>query len=229
MITLRKADERFHSQIDWLDSWHTFSFADHYDPRHMGFRSLRVINDDVIRKGAGFGSHPHRDMEILTVVLDGALQHKDSTGGGGVIRPGDVQRMSAGTGVMHSEFNASKTDPVHLLQIWLMPDRQGIAPGYEQKAFPLVERKNKLQLLASRDAREGSVLIHQDATLYGTVLDGGKVAHPLGTGRSAWIHAARGELKLNGQPLAAGDGAAVSGETQLVLEGNGEALLFDLA
>src|SRR5512140_3612574 len=164
MITLRKASDRFHTSIDWLDSWHTFSFGEHYDPRQSGFSALRVINDDTVQPGQGFGSHPHRDMEILSYVLAGALQHKDSSGGGGVIRPGDVQRMSAGSGVVHSEFNASREAPVHFLQIWIVPESRGIPPRYDQKAFPLEGRRGKLRLLASRGGREGSVDIHQDAS-----------------------------------------------------------------
>jgi quercetin 2,3-dioxygenase len=228
MITLRKADDRFHTRIGWLESFHTFSFSDHYDPRHMGFRSLRVINDDVVQPANGFGTHSHRDMEIVTVVLDGVLEHKDSTGGGGLIRPGEVQRMSAGSGVRHSEINPSPEQPVHLLQIWILPEKNGIEPGYEQKNFPLEGRKNKLQLLASRDARDGSVLIHQDASLYGAVLDGGVVSFDLKPSRHAWVHVAKGQVKLNGQALSAGDGAAISDERSLKLEGNGELLLFDL-
>jgi hypothetical protein len=229
MITLRKSDDRFHTQIGWLDSRHTFSFADHYDPRQMGFRSLRVINDDVVQPANGFGTHAHRDMEIVTVVLDGVLQHRDSTGGGGPIRPGEVQRMTAGTGVQHSEINPSSDRPVHLLQIWILPERTGIEPSYEQKSFPLEGRKNRLQLLASRDARDGSVLIHQDAALYGGVLEKGNVAFELRPGRHAWVQVAKGEIKLNGETLVAGDGAAVSDEKRLQLEGDGEVLLFDLA
>jgi hypothetical protein len=232
VITLRKAADRFHTRIDWLDSWHTFSFADHYDPGHMGFRSLRVINDDTVQPGQGFGAHPHRDMEILSYVLEGGLAHRDSSGGGGVIRPGDVQRMSAGTGVVHSEFNASREEPVHFLQIWLLPEQRGIAPGYEQKSFPAAERSGKLRVLASRDGRDGSVIIHQDATVYGTLLaDGERVTYEPRPGRHAWVHVARGSVELNGTRLAAGDGAAVSDERAITLRGAGaaEVLLFDLA
>ena len=170
MITLRKAADRFHTQIDWLDSWHTFSFGDHYDPDQMGFRALRVINDDTVQPGQGFGTHPHKDMEILSYVLEGGLSHRDSSGGGGIIRPGDVQRMSAGTGVVHSEFNASDKEPVHFLQIWIVPERRGVKPGYEQKTFASKDRSGKLRLLASRDGREGSVTIHQDAAVHGSLL-----------------------------------------------------------
>jgi len=232
MITLRRADDRFHTKIDWLDSWHTFSFGDHYDPRQMGFRALRVINDDTVQPGRGFGTHPHRDMEILTYVLEGALAHRDSTGGGGVIRPGDVQRMSAGTGVAHSESNASQGEPVHFLQIWIVPERRGVEPGYEQTSFPPKERSGKLRLLASREGREGSVKIHQDASVYGTVLGKGEgVSHELQPGRHAWVQVARGAIDLNGERLAAGDGAAISDERRLALQGvdGAEVLLFDLA
>jgi redox-sensitive bicupin YhaK (pirin superfamily) len=232
MITLRRAADRFHTNIDWLDSWHTFSFGDHYDPGQMGFRALRVINDDTVQPGQGFGTHPHRDMEILTYVLEGALAHRDSTGGGSVIRPGDVQRMTAGTGVTHSESNASQDEPVHFLQIWIVPERRGVEPGYEQTSFPAKERSGKLRLLASREAREGSVKVHQDASVYGTVLGKGeRVSHQLQPGRHAWVQVARGAIDLNGERLAAGDGAAVSDERTLALQGvdGAEVLLFDLA
>ena len=232
MITLRKAKDRFHTRAGWLDSWHTFSFGEHYDPKQAGFRALRVINDDTVRAGEGFGSHPHRDMEIISYVLEGALQHQDSSGGGGVIRPGDVQRMSAGSGVVHSEFNASATDPVHFLQIWLLPKSAGIEPGYEQKNFPLAQRQAKLQLLASREGRDGSLTIHQDAALYGATLARGEsVSFEPAASRSAWVHVARGSIDLNGQRLQAGDGAAITGERLLTLTGEdpAEVLLFDLA
>ncbi|HTO97640.1 MAG TPA: pirin family protein [Myxococcales bacterium] len=231
MITLRKAKDRFHTRIDWLDSWHTFSFGDHYDPGHMGFRVLRVINDDTVQPGQGFGSHPHKDMEIVSYVLSGGLSHKDSTGGGGVIRPGDVQRMSAGTGVVHSEFNASGTEPVHFLQIWIIPEKKGIAPGYEQKTLVRPGQTGKLQLIASRDGREGSVTIHQDASVHAAVLEKGqRVSFQPGAGRHVWVQVARGSTELNGQKLAAGDGAAASGERSLELAGTepAEVLLFDL-
>jgi redox-sensitive bicupin YhaK (pirin superfamily) len=231
MIRLRKAGDRFHTRIGWLDSWHTFSFGEHYDPSQVGFGALRVINDDTVRPGRGFGEHPHHDMEIVSYVLSGALQHRDSTGGGGVIRPGDVQRMSAGTGVVHSEFNASREEPVHFLQIWIVPERAGITPGYEQKTFPVEERRGKLQLLASRDGKNGSVLIHQDAALHGALLDAGAaISFELKPSRRAWVHAARGSLTLNGHRLDAGDGAAVSEERALQIEGAeaAELLLFDL-
>ena len=229
MLTLRKAQDRGHANHGWLNSHHSFSFADYHDPAHMGFGNLRVLNDDTVSAGQGFGTHGHRDMEIITVVLDGVLEHKDSTGGGGLIRPGEVQRMSAGTGVRHSEINPSPDEKVHLLQIWILPEEPGIAPGYEQKNFPLEGRKNRLQLLASRDAREGSVLIHQDASLYGAVLDRGAVSFELKPSRHAWVHVAKGNVKLNGLALSAGDGAAVSDERSLQFEGDGELLLFDLA
>ena len=231
MITLRKAADRFHSQIGWLDSWHTFSFADHYDPSFLGFGALRVINDDTVAPGQGFGEHPHRDMEIITYVLSGGVQHKDSSGGGGVIRPGDVQRMSAGSGVVHSEYNASREEPVHFLQIWIVPDTRGIAPRYEQKAFPLEDRRGKLRLLASKGGREGSVDIRQDANVLGALLDGEqKISFELKPSRKAWLHVARGSVELNGMKLGAGDGAAIADERLLQLSGgrNAEVLLFDL-
>jgi len=232
MITIRRARERGHADHGWLDTWHTFSFADYHDPRHMGFRALRVINEDVVAPGRGFGTHPHRDMEIVTYVLDGALEHKDSMGTQSVIVPGEVQRMSAGTGVLHSEFNHSKTDPVHLLQIWLLPARPGIEPSYEQTFFPDEEKRGRLRLVASPDGADGSVTIHQDARLYASLLaPGQEVAHEIAPGRHAWIHVARGTASLNGQALEAGDGAAVSDEPRVVLRGTGNAeiLLFDLA
>ena len=232
MIKLRKAKDRGHADHGWLDTWHTFSFADYYDPEQMGFRALRVINDDVVAPGRGFGTHPHRDMEIVTYVLEGALAHNDSMGNASTIVPGEVQRMSAGTGVLHSEFNHSKTDPVHLLQIWLLPARNGLAPSYEQTFFPEEEKRGRLRLVASPDAADGSVRIHQDARLYATLLaPGEEVTHALAPGRHAWVHVARGKASLNGQPLEAGDGAAVSAEEQLTLRGDGhaEVLLFDLA
>jgi redox-sensitive bicupin YhaK (pirin superfamily) len=242
MITIRRADERGHAEHGWLDSHHTFSFADYYDPAHMGFRSLRVINEDWVQAGKGFPTHPHSDMEIVTYVLDGALEHKDSMGTGSVIRPGEVQRMTAGTGVTHSEHNASRTEPVHLLQIWILPERRRLQPGYEQKAFPESERRGRLRLIASRDGAEGSVTINQDARLYGTLLgDGERVTHALAPGRHAWLQVARGGVRVNGTSLAAGDGAAISDERTLELvgqaardasgdaEGRAEVLLFDLA
>jgi len=232
MISIRKAKDRFHTQIGWLDSWHTFSFGDHYDPKYEGFRSLRVINDDTVAPGQGFGAHPHRDMEIVSYVLDGALQHRDNLGTGSVIQPGDVQRMSAGTGVVHSEFNSSRQEPVHFLQIWILPEARGIAAGYEQKKFALEERRAKLRLLASRDGRDGSVTIHQDAAIYGALLAPNElVEYAVPNGRHAWVHVARGAVELNGARLDAGDGAAVSDERVLKLAGRegAEVLLFDLA
>jgi len=232
MIALRKSDERGRADHGWLDSRHTFSFADYHDPDHMGFRSLRVINEDRVRPGQGFGTHPHRDMEILSYVLEGALEHKDSMGTSSVIRPGEVQRMSAGSGVRHSEYNPSRTDPVHFLQIWILPEKQGLQPGYEQREFPDPERRNRLRLVASRNGREGSLTIHQDVDLYATLLEGGgKVAHVLAPGRHAWVQVTRGSVTLNGQAMDAGDGAAVSGEKSLELSAseNAEVLIFDLS
>lgn len=231
MLVLRRASDRGHFDHGWLDTSHSFSFSEYYDPRWMGFRVLRVINEDRVQPGAGFPTHGHRDMEILTYVLDGGLAHKDSTGGGGVIRPGDVQRMSAGTGVRHSEANPSPTERVHLLQIWIEPAKAGIEPSYEQKAFSDEDKRGRLRLVASPDAAEGSVTIHQDARVYATVLGAEQsTTHHLAPGRHAWVHVARGSLTLNGQALAAGDGAAVSGEASVTLVGapEGEALLFDL-
>jgi redox-sensitive bicupin YhaK (pirin superfamily) len=230
-IALRRAADRGHANHGWLDTWHTFSFADYYDPRFMGFRVLRVINEDFVAPGRGFPTHAHRDMEILTYVLDGTLQHRDSLGTGSVIRPGEVQRMSAGTGVRHSEANPSSDAAVHLLQIWIEPATLGIEPGYEQKAFADEDRRGRLRLVASPDGAESSVTIHQDVRLYATLLDvGRKVVHTLTPDRHAWVQVARGTLTLNGQTLAPGDGAAVSRETQLMLvaEKDAEALLFDL-
>jgi redox-sensitive bicupin YhaK (pirin superfamily) len=232
MITLRPANERGHAERGWLDSHFTFSFADYHDPKHMGFRALRVINDDWIQPGRGFGTHPHRDMEIVTYVLEGALEHKDSLGTGAVIRPGEVQRMTAGTGILHSEFNPSPTEPVHLLQIWLLPAEHGLKPGYEQRRFPEAERRGRLRLVAARDGREGAVTIRQDADLYVGLLDAGESAtHRLRPGRHAWLQVARGAVTLNGRPLQEGDGAAVSDEEALELTGReaAEVLLFDLA
>jgi redox-sensitive bicupin YhaK (pirin superfamily) len=232
MIQLRKADERGHAQHGWLDSHHSFSFADYYDPRHMGFRSLRVINEDRVAPGRGFPTHPHRDMEIVSYVLDGALSHQDSMGTGSVIKPGDVQRMSAGTGVLHSEFNASNEEQVHFLQIWLLPEQRNLPPGYEQKTFRDAEKRGKLRLVASRDGREGSVTVHQDVALYAGLFDAGeKAEHSLSPGRHAWVHVARGSARVNGVELGAGDAAQLSEEERVVVEGvtGGEVLLFDLA
>ncbi len=231
MISLRKSSARGHANRGWLDSFHTFSFADYYDPAQMGFGALRVINEDRIEPGQGFGTHSHRDMEIITYILEGTLEHKDSMGNGSLIRPGDVQRMSAGTGVSHSEFNPSSEEVVHLLQIWIEPKYRGIRPGYEQKYFSTADKQGQLRLVASPDGREGSVMIHQDASLYATVLRAEEqVAHTLAPGRRAYLHIARGRLFLNGQELRSGDGARISdGEPiGLVADASAEALLFDL-
>jgi redox-sensitive bicupin YhaK (pirin superfamily) len=231
MITIRKASERGHFNFGWLDTYHTFSFGEYYDPRHMGFRSLRVINEDFVAPGAGFPTHGHRDMEIVTYVLEGGLAHRDSMGNGSTIRPGDVQRMSAGTGVRHSEANESDAESVHLLQIWIMPSENGIAPGYEQKFFADEEKRGRLRLVASPDGRDGSVTIHQDASLYAAVLDPSQeVRHELAEGRGAWLQVARGAVELNGQALGQGDGAAASGEGSLTITARepAEVLLFDL-
>lgn len=232
MIIVRPAEERGKANFGWLDSRHSFSFGQYHDPHHMGFGALRVINEDRVAPGAGFGTHPHRDMEIVSYVLDGALEHRDSLGTGSVIRPGDVQRMSAGTGIAHSEFNPSAADPVHFLQIWIIPERQGLPPGYEQKTYPMEERRGGLRLIASRDGRDGSLVVHQDVDLYSSVLDeGGTAALPLRAGRRAWVQVARGDATVNDMPLEAGDGAALLDETGLTLSsrGGGEVLVFDLA
>lgn len=232
MITLRRSADRGRADHGWLDSRHTFSFADYYDPQQMGFRSLRVINEDRVAPGMGFGTHPHRDMEIISYVLEGKLEHRDSMGTGSVIQPGDVQRMSAGTGVTHSEFNGSKTEGVHFLQIWIVPAERGIKPSYEQKTFSEADKRGRLRLVASPDGRDGSVTIHQDASLYAAVLEAGNaVTHPLAKGRHGWVHVASGSVSLNGQKLAAGDGAAISEESELRLEGleKADVLLFDMA
>jgi redox-sensitive bicupin YhaK (pirin superfamily) len=231
MIAVRKGSERGHANHGWLDSHHTFSFADYYDPQHMGVSVLRVINEDRVEPGAGFPTHGHRDMEIVSYVLEGALEHKDSMGNGSVIRPGDVQRMSAGTGVRHSEYNASQEEQVHFLQIWILPKTQGIKPGYEQKRFEPTELDGRLRIVASPDGRDGSVTIHQDASLYAARLaDGARVSHTLGPGRTAYVHVARGEVSANGQRLSAGDGARIENETRVTLsEGRAaEVLVFDL-
>ncbi|MFN7144398.1 MAG: pirin family protein [Myxococcota bacterium] len=230
MTTIRRASDRGYADHGWLKSFHTFSFADYVDPRFMGFRNLRVVNEDRVAPGMGFGTHGHRDMEILSYVLDGALQHRDSMGNGSVIRPGDVQRMSAGTGVQHSEFNASRADDVHFLQIWIVPDRRGHAPGYEQKHFSHEEKRGRLRIVASPDGRDGSVTIHQDAVVYAGVFDGDERAeHVVAPGRAAWVHVATGAITLNGERLEAGDAAAVG--DRVVLEGGdaAEVLVFDLA
>jgi len=232
MITIRKAQERGHARHGWLESFHTFSFAGYHDPEQMGFRDLRVINEDRVQPRRGFGTHSHRDMEIVSYVLEGALEHKDSLGTGSVIRPGDVQRMSAGTGVSHSEDNPSASELVHFLQIWILPEREGLAPSYEQKHFTAEERTGVLRLVASGDGRDGSIRVHQDVELYASLLGAGAAAtHTPRPGRHAWLQLARGSCALNGVPLEAGDGAAVSGETSLRITGgrDAELLLFDLA
>jgi redox-sensitive bicupin YhaK (pirin superfamily) len=232
MITVRRATDRGRSQMDWLDSRHTFSFADYMDPKSMGFGKLRVINDDRVAAGRGFGRHPHRDMEILSYVLEGSLKHADSMGTGSVIRPGDVQRMTAGTGVLHSEQNGSDAEPVHFLQIWIEPERRGLEPGYEQKRFEDAEKRGKLRLVASRDGRDGSVTVHQDVSLYAGVFEAGERAElSLSPGRRAWVQVARGEVVVNGEALREGDGAAIEGEAKVSVEGRGpgEVLVFDLA
>jgi redox-sensitive bicupin YhaK (pirin superfamily) len=232
MITIRHAKERGVANFGWLDSRHTFSFGEYYDPAKMGFGPLRVINEDRVSPGQGFGTHGHKDMEIISYVLEGALEHKDSIGTGSVIRPGDVQVMSAGTGIRHSEFNHSKTEPVHFLQIWVMPDRQGIAPRYEQKTFPDAEKRGRLRLVGSSDGRDGSVVIHQDVELLAALLTAGeRVTHALAAGRKGWIQVIRGAVALHGHDLAAGDGAAVADESDLSITtkvDNTELLVFDL-
>lgn len=233
MITLRPAQERGVANFAWLDSRHTFSFGNYYDPQHMGFSTLRVINEDKILPSQGFPTHGHRDMEIITYVLEGALEHKDSIGNGSIIRPGDVQRMSAGTGILHSEYNASKTEPVHLLQIWILPDTKGIAPSYEQIHVPQAERQGKLRLIGSQDGRDRSITIHQDVNLYAASLGiGDEVTYEVASGRSLWLQVAQGAVDLNGQALTAGDGVAIATAEQLTLTGqsdDGDVLLFDLA
>jgi redox-sensitive bicupin YhaK (pirin superfamily) len=232
MIEIRKSKDRGYADHGWLRSYHTFSFADYYDPRHMGFGHLRVINEDRVQPGTGFGTHGHRDMEIISYVLEGALAHKDSMGNGSTIVPGDVQRMSAGTGVRHSEFNHAKEGVTHFLQIWIEPSIAGIPPSYEQKHFDAASKRGRLRLVASPDGREGSVKIHQDALLFAALIDGAeKAVHELQPGRRAYVHVARGKLEVNGQPLEAGDALRAVGASEIVLErGEGsEVLLFDLA
>jgi redox-sensitive bicupin YhaK (pirin superfamily) len=232
MITIRKAEERGHFDLGWLDTYHTFSFDQYYDPAHMHFRSLRVINEDRVAPGQGFPTHSHRDMEIITYILSGALEHRDSMGNGSVIRPGDVQRMTAGTGVSHSEFNPSESEAVHLLQIWILPKVHGLAPGYEEKAFAEEERRGRLRLIASDDGREDSVTINQDVRVYATLLDAEQiVTHALQPNRNAWLQLARGTVHLNGIELKQGDGAAVSKESEFAITAHdrAELLLFDLA
>ncbi len=231
-LTIRKSAERGHANFGWLDSRHTFSFGHYHDPKHMGFGPLRVINDDRVAAGGGFSAHPHRDMEIISYVLDGALEHKDSLGTGSIIRPGDVQRMSAGSGVRHSEFNASSVEPVHFLQIWIIPEQTGLEPSYEQKSFASSDKRGQLRLIGSRDARHGSVRIHQDVDLYATILSAGEsVSHEIVAGRRGWVQVASGTAKLNGTALAEGDGVAVGASDVLHLQGidDAEVLLFDMA
>jgi redox-sensitive bicupin YhaK (pirin superfamily) len=234
MITVRPGKERGHANHGWLDTYHTFSFDTYHDPRHMGFRSLRVINEDVVEPGRGFPTHGHRDMEIITYVLAGALAHKDSMGNGSTIRPGDVQRMSAGTGVRHSEFNHSDSEAVHLLQIWILPDAEGLKPSYEQKRFENEDKNGRLRLIAAPNAGDGAVTIHQDARLYAARLGGGvTVRHDFKPGRHGWLQVAGGAVTINGVALRAGDGAAISGERAIEITGQdgaeSEVLLFDLA
>jgi redox-sensitive bicupin YhaK (pirin superfamily) len=232
MIEIRRSQERGHAQHGWLDSFHSFSFADYYDPGHMGFGALRVINEDRVQPGQGFGTHSHRDMEIISYVLDGGLAHKDSMGNGSVIRPGDVQRMSAGTGVAHSEYNASDRDTVHFLQIWIEPGVRGVRPSYEEKHFDPASKRGQLRLIASGDGREGSVTIHQDASLYAALVDGTEtVQHTPRPGRRTYVHVVQGEVTVNGNPLSHGDALKLSGEQVVRLEQgrDAEVLLFDLA
>jgi redox-sensitive bicupin YhaK (pirin superfamily) len=231
MIQIRKSEERGHARHGWLDSHHTFSFANYYDPKFTGFHDLLVINEDRVIPGEGFGTHGHRNMEIVSYVIEGALEHKDSMGTGSVLRPGKVQRMSAGRGVRHSEFNHSETEPLHFLQIWITPKEQEIEPGYEEKSFSDAEKKNQLRLIVSPEGAQGSLQIHQDASIYATLLDEGKtVSHQLQAGRNAWIQVVRGTLELNGNLLNAGDGAAIENvrDLKLTAKTQAEALLFDL-
>lgn len=232
MITIRRAADRGHANHGWLDTYHTFSFGTYRDSQHVHFRSLRVMNEDFVAPGQGFGTHPHENMEIVTYVLEGALEHEDSMGNGEVLHPGEFQRMSAGTGITHSEFNPSPTEPVHLYQIWIFPERHGIEPSYEQKRFDERERRNRLRLVASPDAADGSLLIHQDAKIFLSSLDAGKqLTHELAERRYAWLQVLRGQVALNGQVLQTSDGAAISDERQLIIEASNEAevMLFDLA
>jgi quercetin 2,3-dioxygenase len=231
MISLRPGSERGHANHGWLDSFHSFSFADYYDPEHMGYGALRVINEDRVQPGTGFGTHGHRDMEIITYLLSGKLEHKDSMGNGSIIVPGDVQRMSAGKGVQHSEYNPSPDEPVHLLQIWIEPNLKGIAPGYEQRHIAVAEKRGRLRLIASPDGREGSVRIHQDAKVFAGLLDGADaVAQPIPAGRRGYAHVARGRVRVNGQALGAGDAAKIEREATLILDAaqDAEVLFFDL-
>ncbi|MGH8761604.1 MAG: pirin family protein [Nitrosospira sp.] len=231
MIELRRAEDRGHAEHGWLDSWHSFSFADYHDPKHMQFRALRVINEDRVKPGQGFGAHSHRDMEIISYVLEGALAHKDSIGNGSVIRPGSVQRMSAGTGVQHSEFNASPTEPVHFLQIWFLPNVTGIPPGYEEKYFDAGEKRGKLRLIASPEGAEGSVVIHANASMFAALVDvDEKIERAIAKDRYAYVHVARGSVSLNGTRLQAGDAASFTGESRVILDQGekAEVLVFEL-
>lgn len=232
MLTIRKSEERGHVNHGWLDSYHTFSFANYYDPQHMSFRSLRVINQDQIAGGKGFGTHPHRDMEIITYMLEGALEHKDSMGNGSIIRVGDVQRMSAGTGITHSEFNPSATESAHLLQIWIVPNQQAVTPSYEQTEFSREEKLNQLRLIASPDGRDRSVTIYQDAYIYATILeDGVEVTHTVNSDRYVWIQVARGSVLVGDRMLNSGDAISSDriGDLKFISQGNSEILIFDLA
>jgi redox-sensitive bicupin YhaK (pirin superfamily) len=235
MMRVRRGGERGSTELGWLDSRHTFSFGDYYDPEKMGFRALRVINEDRVAPRGGFPTHPHRDMEIVTYVISGGLQHRDSMGNGSLIRPGEIQRMSAGTGIHHSEINPSKSDPVHFLQIWIVPERRGLTPGYEQKSFSDEQRRGRLLLVAARDGRDGAVTIHQDASLYASLLDAGTtVQHELAPGRHGWLQVVKGELEVGGQKLEAGDGVALDGTSSaptpiaIAAKADAELLLFDL-
>lgn len=230
-MEIRRGRERGFADHGWLRTFHTFSFADYYDPDYMGFRALRVLNEDRVQAGKGFGAHPHRDMEIVSYVLEGELEHKDNMGNGSIIRPGDVQRMSAGTGVLHSEFNPSRTDLVHFLQIWIIPDRAGYAPSYEQKTFSSEDKAGKLRLIVSKDGRDGSVTAHQDVAVYaGALGPGERVEYAVSKDRYAWVQVVRGTVTLNGEPLEAGDGAAFDQSSRIDVQGgaNGEVLVFDL-
>lgn len=232
MLAIRKATERGHANHGWLDSHHTFSFADYYDPRHIGFRALRVINEDRVAAGRGFGPHPHHDMEIISYVLEGSLAHKDSMGTGTVIKPGDVQRMSAGTGVVHSEHNASRDEGVHFLQIWIQPAKRSFTPGYAQTTFSDAEKRGRLRLVASPDGADGSITINADARVYAGLFESDETAElSLADGRHGWVHVARGKVRINGQEVSSGDGVALSGEPLIRVEGvdSGEVLVFDLA
>jgi len=232
MLTIRQSNQRGHFNHGWLNTYHTFSFDQYYDPRYIGFRSLRVINEDFVASGRGFPKHGHRDMEIITYILEGALKHEDSMGNGSVIQPGDVQRMTAGTGVRHSEFNGSADEPVHLLQIWIIPNADNLPPSYEQKAFTVDERQNQLRLIASSDGRDGSVTVNQDVSLFASILEAGKsVEHPIDSKRYGWLQVARGAVDVNGEQANQGDGVVIVAESSLTIRASepAEVLLFDLA